>query len=86
MNQLKEYTTNRTQAILFVRSQSAFLGVVNDLSDNYLVINYVIVVFQLCNPKSNGYFNIQYAKAITNKTKNIEKEISKPKLKKYLKN
>ena len=47
-----------------------------------LIIKILTFRSYICNARSNGYFTIQYSKAIKDKTENIEKVISKRKLNK----
>ena len=55
-----------------------------DLSDVYLLINHLILIykFYIYNSRNRGYLNIEHLKAIIDKTKRIEEEISKHELKK----
>ena len=59
-----------------------------DLSDVYLLINHLILIykFYIYNSRNRGYFNNEQLKAIIDKTKRIEEEISKHELKKRPKN
>ena len=58
------------------------------LSDVYLLINHLILIykFYIYNSRNRGYLNIEHLKAIIDKTKRIEEEISKHELKKRSKN
>ena len=67
-DQLKEFISNTTLSIPFLMPQSAILGHI-DLSDDYVLINHLISLFT--------NFNIEHLKAIINKFKNTEREISK---------
>ena len=55
-----------------------------DLSDDYLLINHLILIykFYIYNSRNRGYLNIEHLKAIIDKTKRIEEEISKHERKK----
>ena len=58
--------------------QSAILRHI-DLSNDYLFINYLILIykFHIYNSRNRGYLNIKHLKAIIDKIKSIEEEISK---------
>ena len=64
-------------SFLPLMSQSAILGHIN-LSDDYLLINHLILIykFHIYNSRNRGYLNIEHLKAIIDKTKRIEEEIS----------
>ena len=81
-----EFMAKKTIAIPVLTTQSAFLSF-SKLSDDYLLINHVIVILKLSiyNARNKGYLNIAYLKAVIDKTKNIEKKISKSKPKKISK-
>ena len=66
--------------------QSAILGHI-DLSDDYLLINHIILIykFYIYNSRNRGYLNFEQLKAIIDKTKRIEEEISKHEFKKISK-
>ena len=88
-DQIQSFITNETLSILSLTPQSAILGHI-DLSDDYLLINRLILIykFYIYNSRNRGYLNIEQLKAIIDKTKRIEEEISKHELKKrskYLK-
>ena len=55
-----------------------------DLSDDYLLMNHLILIykFYIYNSRNSDYFNIEHLKAIIDKTKRTEEEISKHELKK----
>ena len=57
-----------------------------NLSGDYLLINHIIFIykFYIYNSRNSGYLNFEQWKAIIDKTKKIEEEISKRKLKKRL--
>ena len=65
---MKEYMDNNI----------VFLGF-DELFDDNLSISHIILIFKfdVYDAKSNGYLNIEYLRASTDKTKNIEKKISK---------
>ena len=65
---MKEYMDNNI----------VFLGF-DELFDDNLSISHIILIFKfdVYDAKNNGYLNIEYLRAITDKTKNIEKKISK---------
>ena len=81
-DQLKEFISNTTLYIPSLMLQSAIPGHI-DLSDDYSLINHLILnyKFYICNSKKRGYRNIELLKAIIDKTKKIEEEISKHELK-----
>ena len=83
-DQLKDFISNET-SFPSLTPQSAILGHIN-LSDDYLLINHIILIykFYICNSRNRGYLNFAQLKAIIDKTKKIEEEISKLKLKKRL--
>ena len=85
-NQLKEFISNVFISFPSLMPQSAILGHI-DLSDDYLLINHLILIykFYIYNSRNRGYLNIEHLKAIIDKTKRIEEEISKHKLKKWSK-
>ena len=88
-DQLKEFISNETLSISSLTPQSAILGHI-DLSDDYLLINHLILIyrFYIYNSRNRGCLNIDHSKAIIDKTKRLEEEISKYELKKrfnYLK-
>ena len=58
-----------------------------DLSYDYLLINHLSLIykFYIYNSRNRGYLNIEHLKAIIDKTKRIEEEISKYELKKRYK-
>ena len=74
------YDTNRR---LVSQPQSAILGQI-DLSDDYLLINHLILIYKffIYNSRNRDYLNIEHLKAIIDKTKRIEEEIRKHELKK----
>ena len=82
-DQLKDFISNETLSFPSLTPQSAILGHI-DLSDDYLLINYIIFIykFYIYNSRNRGYLNIEHLKAIIDKTKRIEEEISKHELKK----
>ena len=82
-DQLKEFISNETLSFPSLTPQSAILGHI-DLSDDYLLINHIILIykFYIYNSRNRGYLNIEHLKAIIDKTKRIEEEISKHELKK----
>ena len=82
-DQWKELISNETLSFPSLTPQSAILGHV-DLSDDYLLINHLIPIykFYIYNSRNRGYLNIEHLKAIIDKTKRIEEEISKHELKK----
>ena len=82
-DQLKEFISNETLSFPSLTPQSAILGHI-DLSDDYLFINHIILIckFYMYNSRNRGYLNIWHLKAIIDKTKRIEEEISKHELKK----
>ena len=82
-NQLKEFISDETLSFPSLTPQSALLGHI-DLSDDYLLINHLILIykFYIYNSRNRGYLNIEHLKAIIDKTKRIEEEISKHELKK----
>ena len=71
-DQLKEFISNTTLSILFLSPPSAILGYI-DLSDNYLLINHIILIqkFYIYNSRNRGYLNTEHLKAIIDKTKSI---------------
>ena len=81
-DQLKYFISNET-SFPSLTPQSAILGHI-DLSDDYLFINHIILIckFYMYNSRNRGYLNIWHLKAIIDKTKRIEEEISKHELKK----
>ena len=83
-DQLKEFISNTTLSILSLRPWSAILGHI-DLSDDYLLINHLFLIhkFYISNYRNCGYLNIKQLKAIIDKTKSIEEEISQHEPKKY---
>ena len=76
-DQLKDFISNKTLSFPSLTPQSAILGHI-DLSDDHLLINYIIFIykFYIYNPRNRGYLNIEHLKAIIDKTKRIEEEIS----------
>ena len=48
------------------------------LSDNYLSINHLIHIYELyiCNSRNREIVNIEHSRAVIDKTKRIEEEIS----------
>ena len=58
-----------------------------DLSYDYLLINHLSLIykFYIYNSRNRGYLNIEHFKAIIDKSKRIEEEISKHELKKRYK-
>ena len=82
-DQLKEFISNKTLSFLSLAQQSVIPGHI-DFSDDYLVINHIILIYIFCtyNSRNRGYLNIEHLKAIIDKTKRIEEEISKHELKK----
>ena len=82
-DQLKDFISNETLSFPSLTPQSAILGHI-DLSDDYLLINHIILIykFYIYNSRNRGYLNIEQLKAIIDKTKRIEEEISKRNLKK----
>ena len=82
-DQLKDFISNETLSFPSLTPQSAILGHIN-LSDDYLLINHIILIykFYIYNSRNRGYLNIEHLKAIIDKTKRIEEEISKHELKK----
>ena len=84
-DQLKDFISNETLSFPSLTPQSAILGHIN-LSDDYLLINHIILIykFYIYNSRNRGYLNFAQLKAIIDKTKKIEEEISKRKLKKRL--
>ena len=82
-DQWKELISNETLSFPSLTPQSAILGHI-DLSDDYLLINHIILIykFYIYNSRNRGYLNIEHLKAIIDKTKRIEEEISKHELKK----
>ena len=79
----------KTTAIPVLTTQSAFPGF-NKLSEDYLLINHLILILKFCiyNARNKGGLNIAHLKAIVDITKNIEKKTSKSipnKRSKYLK-
>ena len=82
-SQLKAFISNETLSIPSLSPQSAILGHI-ELSDDYLLINHLILIykFYIYNSRNRGYLNIEHLKAIIDKTKRIEEEISKHELKK----
>ena len=98
-DQLKEFISNETLSISSLTPQSAILGHI-DLSDDYLLINHLILIYRFyiynsgnrgclnIDHSNRGYLNIDHSKAIIDKTKRLQEEISKYELKKrsnYLK-
>ena len=84
-DQLKEFIFNETLSFPSLMPQSAILGHI-DLSNDYLLINHLILIykFYIYNSRNRGYLNIEHLKAIIDKTKKIEEEITKHELKKRL--
>ena len=84
-DQLKDFISNETLFFPSLTPKSAILGDIN-LSDDYLLINHIILIykFYIYNSRNRGYLNLEELKAIIDKTKKIEEEISKRKLKKRL--
>ena len=84
-NQLKYFISNKTLFFPSLTSQSAILGHI-DISDYYLLINHLILIYKFFtyNSRNRGYLNIEHLKAIIDKTKKIEEEISKHEPKKRL--
>ena len=84
-DQLKDVISNETLSFPSLTPQSAILGHIN-LSDDYLLINHIILIEKcyIYNSRNRGYLNFEQLKAIIDKTKKIEEEISKRKLKKRL--
>ena len=82
-DQLKDFISNKTLSFPSLAPQSAILDHI-DLSDDYLLINHLILIykFYIYNSRNRGYLNIEHLKAIIDKTKRIEEEISKHELKK----
>ena len=82
-DQLKEFISNKTLSFPSLTPQSVILGHI-ELSDNHLLINHLIFIykFYVYNSRNRGYLNIERLKAIIDKTKRIEEEISKHELKK----
>ena len=80
-DQLKKFISNETLSFPFLTPQSDI-----DLSDDYLLINHIILIykFYIYNSRNRGYLNIEQLKAIIDKTKRIEEEISKHELKKKI--
>ena len=76
-DQLKVFISNKTLSILSLSPQSAILGDI-DLSDDYLLINHLILIykFYICNSINRGYFNIENLKAIIHNTKGIAEELA----------
>ena len=85
-DQLKGFISNKTLSFPSLTPQSAILGHI-DLSDDYLSINHLILIykFYIYDSRNRGYLNVEYLKAIIDKTKRIEEEISKHELKKISK-
>ena len=81
-DQLKDFISNKTLSFPSLTPQSAILGHI-DLSDDYLLINYIIFIykFYIYNSRNRGYLNIEHLKAIIDTTKRIEEEISKHEVK-----
>ena len=77
-DQWKEFISNETLSFPSLTPQSAILGHV-DLSDDYLLINHLIPIYKFYIYNSR---NIEHLKAIIDRTKRIEEEISKHELKK----
>ena len=87
-DQLKDFISNKALFFPSLTPQSAILGHIN-VSDDYLLINHIILVYKVYiynsrNYNSGGYLKFEQLKAIIDKTKKIEEEISKRKLKKRL--
>ena len=87
-DELKDLISNKTLSFPSLTPRSAILGHI-DLSDNYLLINHIILIykFYIYNSRNRGCLNIKRLKLIIGKTKRIEEEISKHELKersKYL--
>ena len=82
-DQLKDFISNKTLSFPSLTPQNAILVHI-DLSDDYLLINHLILIykFYICNSRNRGYLNIERLKAIIDKTKRIKEEISKHELKK----
>ena len=81
--QLKKFISNETLSFPSLIPQSAILGHI-DLSDDYLLINHLILIYKFCiyNSRNSAYLNIEHLKAIVDETKRIDEEISKHELKK----
>ena len=85
-DQLKEFISTVTLSFPFLPPQSAILGHIN-LSDDYLLlINNLILIykFYIYSSRNRGYLNIEHLKAIIEKTKRIQEEISKHEPKKNI--
>ena len=82
-DQLKDFISNETLSFPSLTPQSAILGHIN-FSDDYLLINHIIIIYKFYIYNSRNYLNFEQLKAIIDKTKEIEEEISKRKLKKKL--
>ena len=76
-DQLQELVSNTT-SIPSLTPQSSILGHI-DLSDDFLFINYLILIYKFdrYNSRNRGYRNMEHLKAITDKSKSTEEEISK---------
>ena len=81
-DQLKKFISNEILSFPSLTSDSAILGHI-DLSDEHLLINLLILMykFYIYNSRNRGYLNIEHLKAIIDKTKRIEEEITKHELK-----
>ena len=84
-DQLKDFISNETLSFPSLTPQIALLGHIK-LSDDYLLINHIILIykFYIYNSRNRGYLNFEQLKTIIHKTKTIEEEISKRKIKKIL--
>ena len=82
-DQLKDFISNEKLSFSSRTPQSAILGHI-DLSDDYLLINHIILIYKLSiyNSRNRGYLNIEHLKAIIDKDKRIEEGNRKHELKK----